>query len=304
MTEGSKRTVVLSGASGVVGTALEELFVAKGDKVVRLVRRSPKSENEARWDPEAGEIDRAAIAGADAFVHLSGENVGEGRWSPERKQSLIDSRVVTTSLLARTIAAMNPKPASFVCASAIGYYGFERDEPADESAPLGQGFLAELCEKWESAAEPARQAGVRTVSVRLGVVITKRGGALTKMLPVFKLGGGGPIGGGRQMMSWISLADTVRGFEFIVSTDTLSGPVNLVAPKPVDNRTFAKTLGAVLGRPAIVPVPRLAITAVFGEMGKETVLASQNVVPKKLLAAGFAFEHPTLEEALRSDLQS
>lgn len=303
------RTVVMSGASGLLGGAIVELLQATaqpGDRVVRLVRREPKGEDELRWDPDAGSIDRAALATLKphAFVHLSGENVGDGRWTDARKRVLVESRTKSTRLLAETIAALNPKPACFVSASAIGIYGTDQNDPITESAPSGDGFLAKLCVDWEASTEPARAAGIRTVLMRIGVVLSTRGGALTKMLPVFKLGGGGPIGGGKQIMSFISLGDAARGFVLALDDASLSGPVNLVAPEPVDNKTFTRTLGHVLHRPAIVPVPAFAISVAFGQMGKETVLASQNVVPKKLLDAGFAFEHPTLESTLRAELAS
>ncbi|NUP13949.1 MAG: TIGR01777 family protein [Polyangiaceae bacterium] len=301
-TEAAQRTFVLSGASGLVGSALAELLEASGHKVLRLVRRDARTATEVRWDPGHGEIEAEKLHGAFSFIHLSGENVGEGRWTDERKRAFLESRTKTTDLVARTIASMDPKPASFVSASAVGYYGFDRNELADESAKRGGGFLAELCDAWEAASAPAKDAGVRTVNVRLGVVLSKDSGALAKMLPIFRMGGGGSVGGGRQIMSWISLGDAVRGFHFAAEREDLSGPVNLVAPNPVDNRTFAKTLGAVLHRPAIVPVPAFALELAFGQMARETVLASQNVTPKKLLDAGFEFEHPHLEDALRSEL--
>lgn len=277
-----------------------------GDRVVRLVRRATSNADELRWDPDAGTLDQDALAALkpSAFVHLSGENVGEGRWTDERKRALIDSRLKSTRLLAKAIAGLELKPSCFVSASAIGIYGTQRNEPATEEAPPGDGFLAKLCVDWEAATEAARAAGIRTVLMRIGVVLSTRGGALTKMLPVFKLGGGGPIGGGKQFMSFISLGDAARAFLLALDDASLSGPVNLVAPEAVDNKTFARTLGHVLHRPAVVPVPAFAISAAFGQMGKETVLASQNVVPKKLLDAGFAFEHPTLESTLRAELAS
>ena len=293
---------VLSGASGLVGTALAALLEATGHDVVRLVRRAPRGAGEAQWDPEADVLEPTALAGADAIIHLSGENVGDGRWTSERKRSILQSRTRTTSLLARTIAGLDPKPSAFVSASAVGYYGFDRDAAIDERAPRGAGFLAEVCEAWEAATAPAKSAGVRTVLARLGVVLSKDSGALAKMLPVFKMGGGGPLGSGKQMMSWVSLGDAVRALVFCAETPALDGPVNVTSPSPVDNRTFVKTLGAVLHRPAVVPVPAFALELMFGQMGRETVLASQNVVPRKLLDAGFDFEHPTLEDALRSEL--
>lgn len=299
---GEQGTFVLSGASGLVGTALVELLEAHGHRVVRLVRRAPRTGSEVQWDPDRGELDPMQVAGAAHFINLSGASIAEGRWTDERKRVLLESRTKTTSLLATTIAKLDPLPASWVSASAIGFYGPRRGEPADESAGRGKGFLADLCVAWEAAAEPARAAGIRTVNARLGVVLSKESGALARLLPIFRIGGGGPVGGGRQIMSWISLGDAVRGLEICATNAALSGPVNLVAPNPVDNRTFSKTLGDIIRRPAIVPVPGFAIELMFGQMGRETVLASQHVVPKKLVAAGFEFEHPTLEDALRSEL--
>ena len=293
---------VLSGASGLLGSALASLLTAKGHRVVRLVRRSPKSESEIEWDPEQGSIDKTRLEGADVFIHLSGENVGEGRWTEARKKLLISSRTDTTGLLARTIAAMEKKPRRFISASAIGYYGDQRSGALTESARRGEGFLAEVCEAWERATEPAEKAGVETVHMRIGVVLARDGGALAKLLPVFKLGAGGPVGSGRQVMSWVSLADAVRAFHFVSVAKEMSGPVNVVSPNPVENGTLAKTLGRVLNRPAFLRVPELAIDVMFGQMGRETVLASQRVVPERLIAAGFAFEHPELEDALRAAL--
>jgi uncharacterized protein len=293
---------VLSGASGLLGSALASLLSAKGHRVLRLVRRAAKSEAEIEWDPEKGSIDKSRLEGADVFIHLSGENVGEGRWTDARKKLLVSSRTETTGLLARTIATMEKKPRRFVCASAIGYYGDQRSGALTETASRGEGFLAEVCEQWERASEPAERAGVETVRMRIGVVLSREGGALAKLLPVFKLGAGGPVGHGRQVMSWVSLADAVRAFHFVSVAKEMSGPVNLVSPNPVENGTFAKTLGRVLKRPAFVRVPEVAIDVMFGQMGRETVLASQRVVPERLIAAGFAFEHPDLEDALRAAL--
>jgi uncharacterized protein len=293
---------VLSGASGLLGSALASLLSAKGHRVLRLVRRTAKSDTEIEWDPAKGSIDKSRLEGTDVFIHLSGENVGEGRWTDERKKVLISSRTETTGLLARTIAEMDRKPRRFVCASAIGYYGDQRTGALTESAGKGDGFLAEVCDLWERAAEPARKAGVETVHMRIGVVLSREGGALEKLLPVFKLGVGGPVGSGHQVMSWISLADAVRAFHFVSVATEMSGPVNVVSPNPSENATLAKTLGRILKRPAFMRVPALAVDVLFGQMGRETVLASQRVVPERLLAAGFAFEHPDLEDALRAAL--
>ncbi|MFO0552084.1 MAG: TIGR01777 family oxidoreductase [Polyangiaceae bacterium] len=295
-------TILIAGASGLVGRALVAHLTEGGHRVVRLVRRDPTQPNELRWDPSRGEIDRAGLEGADAIVNLAGENVGDGRWSKARRAAILESRIASTGLLARAAAELTRRPRVFVSASGVGIYGLERDQPADETAPVGGGFLAEVCAAWEAAAEPARSAKIRTVAMRLGVVLSKEGGALAKMLPAFKLGAGGPIGGGRQWLSWISMRDAVRAFARAIDDPRLAGPVNVVAPEPVMQRDFAMTLGRVLKKPVGLPVPRLAITAMFGEMGRETVLASQRAMPKKLLDVGFRFDHPSLLTALEAEL--
>lgn len=292
------RRVVLSGASGLLGRALAAALTSDGAELIRLVRRAPRGEGELRWDPDAGEIDHAGLEGATDFVHLSGEAVADRRWSDERKRQIVDSRTRSTATLVRAIEKLGVRPKSFVQASAIGFYGLHADAPVAEDGPQGDGFLAEVCRAWEDAGRPVEALGVRWVAMRIGVVLSPEGGALAKLLPIFKMGGGGPIGDGKQVMSWISLEDVVRAFVFALQQEALSGPVNAVAPEPVDNATLARELGKALSRPAIMRVPRMAITAVFGEMGRETVLSSQRVQPKKLLDAGFHFTHPRLPEAL------
>lgn len=295
-----KKRVVISGASGLVGSALASFLSTGGHDVVRLVRREAEGPGELRWDPERGEIDRAGLGHVDAFIHLSGENVGEGRWSEARKRSILESRTKSTELIARVAAEVRPEV--LLVASAIGLYGDRGDAWVDENSERGTGFLADVCEAWEGAAEPARAAGVRTAHLRLGVVLSPKGGALAKLLPIFRLGAGGPVGNGRQYMSWVSLDDVVYAFHEALFDPALSGPVNVVAPEPVTSREFAKVLGRVLSRPAFLPVPRIAIDAAFGEMGRETVLASTRARPAKLLEHGYEFEHPSLEEALRFEL--
>lgn len=292
------RRVVLSGASGLLGRALAAALRADGAELITLVRRAPQHGGELRWDPDVGEIDLAGLEGATDFVHLSGEAVAERRWSDERKRVILDSRTRSTATLVRAIEKLRVRPKSFVQASAIGYYGLHADAPVAEDGPQGDGFLAEVCRAWEDAGRPVEALGVRWVAMRIGVVFSPDGGALAKLLPVFKMGGGGPIGDGKQVMSWISLDDVVRAFVFALERESLSGPVNVVAPEPVDNSTLARELGKALSRPAIMRVPRMAISAVFGEMGRETVLSSQRVRPAKLQGAGFVFSHPRLPEAL------
>lgn len=298
-----KMRIVVSGASGLLGTALTAFLRAGGHDVVRLVRGVPSDPTEVAWDPSStGTIDEVALAGADAFVHLSGESVSDGRWTDERRRRIIESRTKTTALIARTIANVEKKPSVLLSASAIGFYGSRGEEQLDETSTTGSDFLADVCRQWEASTMAASEAGVRTVHLRFGVVLSAKGGALTKLVPIFKMGLGGRIGDGRQFMSWVSLADAIHATHFALFDPSLSGPVNVVSPNPVTNRALASVLGKVLGRPSFFPVPKAAIDLAFGEMGRETVLASQRVAPRKLLAAGYRFEHETLESALRFEL--
>ena len=293
-----KRRVLLSGASGMLGKSLAALLAERGAETLRLVRRAPEAPDERRWDPERGELDPGALDGVSDVVHLSGEPVAERRWTDERKRRIVDSRTASTGALVRAIEARSDRPRAFVQASAIGFYGTAAHAPVDEGAPRGEGFLAEVVDAWEQAGAPVERLGVRWVAMRIGVALSPEGGALGKLLPIFRLGAGGPVGDGRQMLSWVTDLDVARAFLFAIEHESLRGPVNVVAPEPVDNATFSRALGRALGRPAIMRVPALAIRAVFGEMGVETVLASQNVVPNKLLHAGFTFTHPSLAGAL------
>lgn len=299
---GERRTVAVTGASGLIGSALVRSLRADGHEVRRLVRGTPRPDRgEIGWDPAAGRVDAEGLAGVDAVVHLAGENVGK-RWTAEVKRRIRESRVRGTSLLAGTLAALPRPPRVLVSASAIGYYGDRGEETLTEGSGAGDDFLAEVGEAWEAAAEPAARAGIRVVLPRTGVVLTPEGGALERMLPVFRLGLGGRLGDGRQWMSWVSLPDVVRAFSYAVDTDSLSGPVNVVAPEPVTNAEFTRTLGRVLGRPTPAFVPRTALRLAFGEMADATLLASQRVLPARLLEAGFRFRHPSLEGALRAVL--
>lgn len=294
--------ILMGGASGLVGKATAAFLTTGGHEVVRLVRpQSRKADGPtASWDPAAGELDPSALDGIDAVVHLSGENVAGGRWTEARKRKILDSRVITTRLLAEAMARRSDRPKVWVCASAIGYYGDNGDQVLTEASRKGEGFLSDVCEAWEEATRPAVEAGVRVVNLRIGVVLSPEGGALAKMLPVFKLGGGGPLGDGAQYMSWIGLDDVVGAIHHCLVTDGLEGPVNATAPDAVTNRVFSETLGKVLGRPAFVPAPAFAIRAAFGaEMANQTALASTRVYPKKLEDTGYAFAHSDLEAALR-----
>jgi uncharacterized protein (TIGR01777 family) len=304
-TSRSRRTlrVLISGASGFIGTQLRRYLGEAGHEVSQLVRREPDADpHQIGWDPGARRIDRQALEGFDAMVHLSGENIAQGRWTPAIKQRIRDSRVETTRLLAETAAKLTKPPRVLVCASAIGYYGDRGEAVLTESDPPGKGFLAGVCQEWEAATEPARAAGIRVVNLRIGVVLSPDGGAMAKMLPVFKMGMGGTIGSGNQWVSWIALSDIVRAIDFVIASDGLSGPVNAVSPKPVTSRQLTKVMGKVLNRPTVVPMPALAVRLSLGEMGEETLLASAQILPEKLKSAGFEFEYADLEQAIRHEL--
>jgi uncharacterized protein len=289
--------VAVTGASGLIGKELVRRLEADGHHVLRLVRREPKGPGEARWDPEAGRVDAAALTGVSGVVNLAGENVGE-RWTAERKRRIRASRVEGTRALATAMATMDPKPRVLVNVSAVGFYGHRRDERVDEMSKPGTGFLAEVVRDWEAAAEPAARAGIRVVLPRMGVVLSARGGALAKMLTPFRLGAGGPLGSGSQWMSWVSLQDAVDVLYLALVDDRLSGPVNAVAGA-VTNDEFVQTLGRVLNRPAILPVPGFALKLAFGQMAEETILASQRVEHRILTQLGYSFAQPELEGALR-----
>jgi uncharacterized protein (TIGR01777 family) len=291
--------VAITGASGLIGQALTASLRADGHAVVRIGRGA---DSDLRWDPASDTIDRAGLDGVTAVIHLAGANVGE-RWTAAHKRAIVDSRVQGTGCIARAVAAMATKPRVLVSASAIGIYGDRGDEWLDEHATVGDDFLARTGVQWERSADPARAAGIRVVHPRTGVVLTPGGGALAKMLPVFRLGGGAPVGWGKQWMSWLSLHDAVAILRFLISRDDLSGAINVVTAEPVTNATFTKELAAALHRPALLPaVPAFVLRAMFGEMADGTVLASQRVRPGVLAAAGFRFAHPTLRDALNAIL--
>ena len=293
--------VLVAGSSGLIGTALCSRLEREGHEVVRLVRRQP-AQGELRWDPEAGELEQEALEGIEAVVHLGGRNIAAGRWTATVKAQLRQSRVQTTQLLAAGLAGLATPPRVLVCASAIGIYGNRRDEELDEESSTGEGFLAELGRAWEGASAVAAEAGIRVVQARLGLVMSRRGGALAKMLLPFRLGVGGKIGDGRQYVSWISLEDAVAALIYAVENDALRGPVNLTAPQPVTNAELTRTLGRLLRRPTLLPLPAFAAKLLLGELAEEGLLASQRVRPTRLLEAGFEFAHPELEGALRRAL--
>ena len=297
-------TLAVTGATGLIGSALVTLMRSHGHTVRRLVRSTQQLQaGDALWNPEADAIDPAVLEGCSAIVHLAGEPIAR-RWTAARKQELRASRIRGTTLLARTVSAMAVKPTVVVSGSAVGYYGDRGDEVLDERSAPGSDFLATVVKEWEAAAQPIADAGVRLVVMRSGIVLSPRGGALAKLLPPFRLGLGGPIGSGRQWMSWISLSDHLRAIQHAIFTESLTGPANFVAPNPVPNAAFATTLGRVLMRPAIIPVPAFALQLAFGEMAEATILAGQRVLPTALVASGFEFTEPTLEGALRAELRA
>jgi uncharacterized protein (TIGR01777 family) len=286
--------VLVTGSHGLIGTAVVDALRKRGDDVTPLSRPSG-------WDPEAGTIDRELIAGHDAVVHLAGESLGERRWTDEQKRRIMDSRRQATHNLVQAILTAPRKPAVLVSGSAVGYYGDRGDETLTESSSAGHGFLTDVVREWEAAAAPAAVAGIRVVHPRTGIVLSSRGGALARQLLPFRLGLGGPLGGGRQWWSWVSLDDEVAAILHCIDTPAISGPVNVVAPAPVTQREFASTHGRVLQRPAVLPTPLLPLRLVYGgELVSEVLLWSQRVSPGVLTASGFAFRHPVLEEALRA----
>jgi uncharacterized protein (TIGR01777 family) len=291
--------IVVSGASGLIGTQLVAKLSSSGHEVVRLVRRSPKA-GEIQWNPKSGTLDAAALEGTDAVIHLSGAGIGDKRWTDGYRKEILDSRTATTALLANTMASLSRKPSVFLSGSAIGIYGARNDEQLTEVSTHGTGFLAEVCEQWEAAAKPAVDAGIRTVYLRTGIVLSPKGGALKKLLPLFKLGVGGKFGNGKQWQSWISIDDEIGAIEHLL-TANVSGAVNLTAPNPVTNAEFTKVLASVLKRPAIVPVPTFAPKILLGgELADALLFTGQRVIPAALNASGYNFKHTTLESAFRS----
>jgi hypothetical protein len=294
-------TVVISGASGFIGARLCAVLAQAGTRVRPLVRPGRSQADGIAWDPVRHTIDLEALEGVDAVVHLAGEGIAQSRWTAETKARIRESRVLGTSLLAGALAKLTRKPSVFVSASAIGYYGDCGDAPIDEGAKAGHDFLAQVCEAWEEAATPARAASIRVVHPRIGVVLDPSGGALSKMLVPFKIGAGGRIGDGRQVMSWISLHDAVRALVHCVDS-ALSGPVNLTAPNPVTNAELTRALARALKRPALLPLPAFAARLALGEMADTALLAGARVLPQRLLDSGFSFAHPTLQAFLADSL--
>ena len=294
--------VLVSGSSGLIGSGLISSLRAEGHQV-RLLLRTPSQEPDtASWNPEDGRFEADAFDGTDAVVHLAAEGIAGARWTPARKVRIRDSRVDGTRKLSQALARLESPPRVLVAASAIGFYGDRGDELLNESAPQGVGFLPDVCQAWEAAAAPARERGVRVVHLRIGVVLSASGGALTKMLLPFRLGVGGVLGSGKQFMSWIALDDLLGIVLHVLTHESISGPVNAVAPHPVTNHGFTKTLGRVLRRPTIFPLPAFGVRVLFGEMGDALLLESTRVEPAALRASTFTFAYPLLEDALRQTL--
>jgi uncharacterized protein (TIGR01777 family) len=293
--------ILVSGVSGPIGAALLPSFKTRGYEVTRLVRGPATGENQIKWDT-GKPIAPETVSGFDAVVHLAGESI-VGRWTDEKKLKIRNSRVAGTAALAEALAQAKAKPQAFVCSSAIGYYGDRGDEVLNEESAPGTGFLPDVCREWESATKAAADAGIRTVQMRTGVVLSPKGGALGKMLTPFKMGAGGRIGNGRQWMSWIDVQDMVGAIHHILKSDLLQGPVNMVAPKPVTNQEFTKTLASVLSRPAIFPMPAFVVKLAFGEMGETVLLGSQRVEPSQLVASGYPFRFSDLRASLENILK-
>ena len=293
--------ILVTGSTGLAGSALIPALTADGHRVSRLVRTKLNLENRDHyWDPTSNELYSPSLEGLDAVIHLAGESIAGGRWTAARKARIRDSRVQGTSLLSQSLAKLARPPRVFVSASAIGFYGDRADEILTEESSPGSNFLAGVCREWESAAAPAAQHGIRVVTLRFGMVLSSKGGALAKMLTPFRMGVGGVVGNGKQYMSWIAIDDLVSVIIHALKTDGLKGPVNAVAPNPVTNAEFTKALGRALRRPTIFPMPAFAARLAFGEMADELLLASARVVPTKLQASGFEFRHPNIESAFTS----
>jgi uncharacterized protein (TIGR01777 family) len=289
--------IVIAGSSGLIGTELVTSLRSDGHEVIKLVRRKPAASSEVYWNPAAGEIDSSALVGCDVIINLAGAGVGDRRWSNSYKELIRSSRVDTTSLLAETAADLKLKV--FIAGSAIGWYGDTADRQVDETSPPGEGFLAEVVVAWETASKPARDAGVRVVNIRTGLVASKHGGAWAKLLPIFKFGAGGKLGSGKQYWSFISMRDEIAAIKFLIDSPNISGPVNLTAPQPATNAEVTKAMAKVFKRPALFPVPAFALKTILGEFSQE-VLGSSRVIPKVLLDNGFKFADPDIESAMRT----
>ena len=302
----ARLTVMMSGASGMLGVAVRQSLAARAATVRQLVRHTPTEPNQLLWDPGASPAlpDRQPLEGLDAAIHLSGSSLAAHRWTAAYKRELVSTRVQSTRNLVATLLSLRSPPAVLLCASAVGFYGDRGNDLLDERAAPGSGFLAELCQEWEAASHPATDAGIRVVHLRFGVVLGPHGGALDKMLPLFRYGLGGRLGSGLQWMSWISLADLVAAALFALDNPRLSGPVNFTAPHPVTNAEFTHALAHTLHRPAVFPAPAFALRVALGEMADAALLSSTRAIPAKLTDAGFRFTHPTIDLALNAALRA
>ncbi|HWP72276.1 MAG TPA: TIGR01777 family oxidoreductase [Gemmatimonadaceae bacterium] len=297
------RRIAIAGASGFIGSALAKHLEEMGHAVIRIGRREDTRHGNIKWDPAKGELDPAGFAGVRIVINVTGETIAQ-RWTPESRKRIIDSRVRTTDLLARTIARVDPHPRVLVNMSAIGYYGDRGDEIVDEESPPGQGFLSELVRQWEGAADPAREAGIRVVHPRAAPALNPTGGLLARLLPIFRMGAGGVIGSGKQWLPWISRTDAIRALAWASLHESLGGPIVLASPTPTRNAEFMKSLASALHRPCLAVIPEFAVRFMFGKMGAETVLSGQRAQPSQLLDSGFQFDHPTLDQALAYELRS
>lgn len=292
--------VLITGASGLLGRALQPRLAAKGYEMLLASRSEPKDESHIRWTIEDGFADPERLEGLDAVIHLAGENVSGLRWTDEKKKAILDSRVLGTRNVVEAISKLKEKPRTFIASSAIGFYGERGDEELNESSAAGTGFLPDVCKAWEAESRRAEDASIRTVLLRTGIVLSKDGGALGTMLLPFKMGVGGVVGSGKQWMSWISLEDEMAVIEYCLENENIRGAINAVGPNPVTNEQFTKTLGDVLYRPTFLPLPEFAVSMLFGEMGDALLLASTKVLPKRLEELGFEFKHPDLKDAIES----
>ncbi len=292
-------TILVSGASGLIGRTLVSFLTTGGHRVVKLVRKPPDpKKDEVFWDPMSGVCEADRLDKIDAVIHLAGDNIGKGRWNRNKKKEIMDSRVKGTALVAETVSKLKNPPETFICASAIGYYGDRGDKILTEHDGPGFDFISKVCKKWEASAEPAVSKGIRTVFLRIGVVLSPSGGALEKMLVPFRLGLGGKTGHGSQYISWIGIDDVIGAVHHVLFNDTISGAVNIVSPEPVTNAVFAKKLGNILSRPAVCKIPEWAVAMVFGEMGRELLLSGTRVHPGKLMETGYQFRHPGIQNVL------
>ena len=300
------KTVAIAGSSGTIGRALERLLIQEGFSVKRLVRRNQIDDSEIFWDPKNKFLDPNRLVGINAIVNLAGVGIGDKRWSLKRMEQIISSRVEGTELICKTIAGIksDERPSVLINASAIGYYGHTGSNPATENSPLGEGFLADVCSKWEESTLEAERAGIRVVHARTGIVLSASGGLLKRLLPIFKLGLGGCIGSGEQLMSWISLRDEIAAIKWMLDNE-INGPVNLVSPEPLSNFEFSKTLGDVLRRPVVFKIPSSVLSLVYGrQLVDELMISSQSIVPEVLLKNNFTFSDPVLKKALENEIRS